>query len=407
LAIREYSHVMPIFWNLLVRRFFLVLIVLVGALFRAQSRPIAIVGQTGTLPLACDHTVVASGGNIRITLPAATSLADGCDIVLVNEETEAGKLLIDFPADINPRLYPNQAVGITSYKGRWISTYKPGRYKIPNGKLRVLVDNDGDDRNDGISLPVKYLATAVQLVQQDFDTRQSLVTIAPTIGQTFTDDAVAVSGQPLGSNLIALSPNGNGKIKLVHGATCVTAGDNGELFLWADQYGSQGQIELHCNGANNPNTPQMLAHNNGVLDGSGRIVFYGSGDKDVAISFDGPTAGSSFNGGIQIAGRFDTVWRMEQGGGRFTLGCIAEGCASIEPIADEAGDMPSINRLFMIIGSEQLRVGNCPRRDGYRKLGPSIVGGNGLLVKFGCFIPGTPDGVPLMTQNGKVYDSAY
>jgi hypothetical protein len=391
----------------LLGRFFVVLIALMGTLLSAQSRPLATIGLSGTLPLACDRTIVAFGGDIRIVLPAATDLEDGCDILLVNEESEAGKLLIGFPQDINPRLYPNQSVGITSYKGRWISTHKPGRYKVPGGGLRILVDNTGDDGNDGISRPVKYLATAVQLIQQDLDTRQSLVTIAPTIGQTFTDDAVAIGGQPLGGNLIALSPNGNGTIKLVHAATCITAGDNGELLLWADQFGPQGQIELHCNRNNNPNTPQMLAHNNGVFDGSGKIVFHGSGDKDIAISFDGPTAGSSFNGGIQVAGRFDVVWRMEQGGGRFTLGCSSQDCASIEPIADESGEMPSINRLFMIIGSEQLRIGNCPRRDGYRKLGPSIVGGNGLLVKFGCFIPGTPDGVPLMTQNGKVYDSAY
>jgi hypothetical protein len=387
-------------------RYLLVAIALIGAVVGVQCRPISEIGSAGNIPLVCGSDVIAFGGDIRVELTSGHDVPDGCDIFLINADMYAGKRLIGFPKDINRKLYPGQSVGFTSYKGQWISKYKPGRYDIP-GPIKVLVDNRGDDDNDGISLPLKHLSAAVQEIQRDFDVKQMLATIAPTVGEVFENDTIGIGGQPVGANLIALSPNGNGTITLVHKGTCVISADNGELYLWADQFGEHGEIDFYCNTDNNPSTPQLLAHNNGMFDGSGRLVFHGAGKNDVALSFDGPTAGSSIMDGIRVAGIFDTVWKMEQGGGRFTLGCRKKDCTSIMPTADESREKPSIGRLFMVIGSEHLRLGACPQKDGYESIGPSVVGGNGLLVKYGCFIPGTPDGVPLMSQNGKVYDSAY
>ncbi|WP_315762000.1 MULTISPECIES: hypothetical protein [unclassified Bradyrhizobium] len=95
------------------RKFIVAAIMLVGTLATAHERPLTVVNVSGWLPVSCDSDIVATSGNIRLTLPAAPA-TDGCDIVLINGDSGAGKYLIGFPADINPKLYPNQAVGITS-----------------------------------------------------------------------------------------------------------------------------------------------------------------------------------------------------------------------------------------------------------------------------------------------------
>jgi hypothetical protein len=375
---------------------------LFAALHPADARRVAAVSHSGPLPLACDSDVVLSGGFFRLDLPAAAELEDGCDIVIINNDDDAGKVLLSFPRDINPKLYPKQAVGITTLGGNWIAKSKPGRYLLTR-ETKVLVDNNGDDANDGISLPLQHITTAGTTIETDFDTQLKLAVIAPTLGQTFTEDSLQLGGQPTGSNLIALAPNGDGGITLVNSGPCVIGADNAELYLWANKFGPNGRIDFYCNRSNTPLTGHIYAHNNFLFDGSGKLVFHGAGSNDNAIFMDGPTPGSSITDGIEIAGTFDTIWRMDEGGGRYTLGCGKPGCHSITPVLDEKQVPPSANRMFMILGSEQLLLGGCPYSGGYASLGPSIIAGNGSLVTFGCAIPG---GV-ITSQNGGVWPTKY
>jgi hypothetical protein len=382
--------------------FFASAIVLSTVLQTAYARPIVSINEAGTLPLACDSDVVLTGGFLKIQLPPATEVADGCDIVVINNDEFAGKRLVTFPRDINPKLYPKQAVGITTRDGDWVTKSKPGRYRLTR-ETKLLVDNNGDDGNDGISLPLQHIATAGITIETDFDNQLKLAVIAPTVGQSFIEDALELGGQPTGSNLVVLAPNGDGGITLVNSGPCVVGADNAELYLWANKYGPNGQIDFYCNKSNTALTGHIYAHNNFLFDGSGKLVFHGSGSNDNAIFMDGPTAGASVTDGIQVAGTFDTIWRMDEGGGRYTLGCSTAGCKSVVPIADESRAQPFANRMFMILGTEQLLLGGCPTDGGYASLGPSIVGGYGAIVTFGCAIPG---GI-IKSQGGAVWVTKY
>jgi hypothetical protein len=377
-------------------------IVCLAAVPAAHARPVVSVNAGGTLPLACDSDIVVDGGFFRIQLPAATGVADGCDIVIINNDDDAGKLLLAFPRDVNPKLYPKQAIGITTQNGNWIAKSKPGRYRLTR-ETKLLVDNNGDDSNDGLRLPLQHIATAGTIIETDFDTQLKLAVIAPTVGQSFVDDALQLGSQPTGSNLIVLAPNGDGGIILVNSGPCVIGADNAELYLWANKYGPNGQIDFYCNKSNTALTGHIYAHNNFLFDGSGKLVFHGSGSNDNAVFMDGPTAGASVTDGIRIAGTFDTIWRMDEGGGRYTLGCSTPGCNSVVPVADESRPQPFVNRMFMILGSEQLILGGCPVDGGYASLGPSIIGGYGSLVTFGCAIPGGY----VTSQGGAVWPTKY
>lgn len=368
----------------------------------AAARPIVTMTAGGPVPLACDSDVVASGGFFRIILPPASQQADGCDLVIVNNDSAAGKSLVNFPLDVNQRLYPNQSVGITSLAGRWISKSKPGRYRLP-GETKVLVDNNGDDDNDGLSAPLRHISVAAMMIQNDFDIQQTHAVIAPTIGQSFVDDTLRLGGQPTGGNLVILAPNGDGDITLINKEPCIIGGDNAELYIWANKYGPRGQIDFYCNRSNMPMTGHIYAHNNFLLDGSGKLVFHGAGLNDNALFFDGPTPGSSITDGIHMAGTFDTIWRMDEGGGRYTLGCSTKSCSSIIPVGDESRAQPLANRMFMIQGAEQLLLGGCPTNGGYESLGRSIISDHGTIVTFGCPIPGgyvtSESGTVLTTKN--------
>jgi hypothetical protein len=102
----------------------------------------------------------------------------------------------------------------------------------------------------------------------------------------------------------------------------------------------------------------------------GTPTFYGAGNNDNAIFFDGATIGAAAADGYLLSGRFDSSFRMDEGGGRFTIG------GSIGPAP---GAAPFVNRLFMVLGSSQL-IQSAATPGGYSSLGPSIVGGKGQIV---------------------------
>lgn len=376
----------------------------------AFTRPIASINLTGSLPIVCDSDVIASGGDIRITFPSASGMADGCDIVLANEDSAAGKYLIGAAADINPKLYPNQAVGFTTFGGKWVSKHKPGRYQIPSGTF-VYVANapTGDDTNDGLSTatPLQHNSAATHVVQTDMDTQQSTPFIALQGGATFTNDPISLGGQPTGGNLIGLTVYGSGTTTITNADdAAIIGGDNAELDIETGML-SGGAVALVLQGNINDHAGRaagIYAHNNFLFDmnltpagAAGRTVILGNGPNGSAVFFDGATVGASSSGTIQVAGAFQDIWHMDEGGGRFTLGSI------IQPIASPISGLPcSVTRILTIIGSEELLLGGGASQfpAGYASTpGPSIVSGSGLLVTFGISVLGgvTP------AQNGHVF----
>jgi hypothetical protein len=159
----------------------------------------------------CD--VVVTGGQCQVVLPAP--IAD-CDVRIINGDANSGKILVGFPSDVNPKLYPHQAVAINSDGTTWFAEEKPGRWKIPSGTI-VYVHSDpniGNDANDGLTpqTPLQHMSMAGSICQTDFDTNQTTPIIAPMAGSSFVNDELGLGGQPTGGNLIQLSPYGSGSI---------------------------------------------------------------------------------------------------------------------------------------------------------------------------------------------------
>ncbi|CCD95297.1 conserved hypothetical protein [Bradyrhizobium sp. ORS 375] len=363
---------------------------------------------TGPLPLACDSDVIASSGYFKISLPPAPS-NDGCEILLINGDQSAGKYLIGFPPDVNERLYPTQAVGIVSVGGAWVARSKPGRYKLTPLTRILYVDSNGDDTHDGLTLPLRTFNEAGRVLARDLDFGGLTPVIAPSINQVFDNDPLIVPGGLIGGFIVQISPNGNGRFTWSGPGACVIATDGGWIDLRLNQIVAggpitqpDGGIDFRCNQSNTPASGHIYIHNNAGIDIEGWPVFYGAGDADNAIFFDGSTYGAASADGIFVDGRFDTVIRLDQGGGRFNIGGVIPYGKSVASVAAKS-PAAFVNRLFMVLGASELLIGACPAGSGYRSLGASIVGGNGLIVSRGCPIPG---GV-LQTQNGKVYSSKW
>jgi hypothetical protein len=351
----------------------------------------------------CD--ILATGGQITITLPAP--IAD-CDIRVINGDAGSGKILVGFP-DVHPKLYPNQAVAVNSDGTVWFAEEKPGRWKITPGTT-VYTSSftiGASDTNDGLTpqTPLRHNAVAVQVIYNDFDCSDVTPILAPIAGSVFTNDPIAVGGQPTGDNLIQVSTYVDPAAPAVTSFTiqcsvgaAITVGDNAELNLAWNALNSSGTAILQGNMSNAADSSSgIYQHNNGLFDMSGICTIVGSGLNCNAVFFDGGAPGASAANGFNCQGTFDSVWRMDEGGGRFTLSGV------MQPVNDASGHPPFANRLLMVLGENELIMGTTQATGGWASLGPSIVGGNGLLVTNGITIPGSV----MATQGGRVVATKF
>ena len=376
-----------------------------------MSRHVISISSNTTLSAlhaGCD--VLATGGQITITLPAP--IAD-CDIRVINGEPVTagsnGKILVGFPADVNTKLYPGQALAVDSDGAKWFAEEKPGRWKIPNGAT-VYTSSftaGASDTNDGLTpqTPLRHNSAAVQVIYSDFDCSNATPILAPIAGSVFVNDPIAAGGQPTGDNLIQVSTYVDPASPSVVSFTiqCATGaaaimGDNAEFNLAWNALHPAGTARLQGNMSNAAdNASGVYQHNNGLFDMSGICTIVGSGNKCNAAFFDGPTPGASAANGFNCEGTFDSIWRMDEGGGRYTLSGV------LQPVNDALGHPPFANRLLMILGENELIMGTPQAMGGWASLGPSIVGGDGLLITNGVAIPG---GVTT-TQGGRVVTTKF
>jgi hypothetical protein len=347
-----------------------------------MARPVVDISTSTTLSAAYSgYDVVATGGQITITLPSP--IAD-CDIRVINGDTGNGKILSGFPSDVNPKLYPKQAVAVNSDGTIWFAEEKPGRWKVPPGVI-FYVNNGpqypmGNDANDGLtpSTALLHMATAGPLVRDQLDCADVTPIIAPMAGSSFSNDALGISAQPVGDNLIQLSPYGTGSITWTCTGPCITIGDGGELNMAWQALSTTCTVTMQGNTTNAPSNGTIYQHNDGLFDWSGgpAVTIIGSGGNTSAFFFDGPCPGASMADGFNIQNTFGDVWHMDEGGGRFTLsGGITPTAATI------------CARLFSILGENELIIGSAfPAGVGYESLGESLI--EGLLVTNGVPIPG-------------------
>lgn len=323
------------------------------------------------------YNILATGGIANLTL--AANPPDDADIIITNGDQSNSKRLHGFPSWVKTKLYPNRSISLNSKNGNWFVTASPSRFEI-GGTFCVYVDPTAPSGGDGLT-PYSALntsAAAVLMVQSDLDTQQSMPIIALKAG--CTHDAVLLGGQPLGGNLIALSVYGVGEAKIQSLDTpAISVADNAEIDIDTNLIVNGNSLRL-CGNQNNhvEMACGVGSHNNGLFDQSGKVTVVGNGGQSSAYFFDGPCPGASIANGFYLENTFGDVFRMDEGGGRFTLSGF---------IGPSAPTM--IGRMLSILGGNELILGGpqmAPASAYLQVANPSLVGG--LLITNGVNIPG-------------------
>lgn len=342
------------------------------------------------------YDVLAKGGRLTLTLASAAP-ADFADIRIINADDAACKLLVGFPADLKPKLYPHQSLSLNSKGGTWFTVDKPGRYQ-PNAQAIIWIDGTASGGGDGLSQAnaVNSMAGAIKIMQRDIDLQQYTPILAVRGGQEYVNDDFLLFGNPVSDNLVQLSPWGGGVATITNDIAAITVGDNAELDIRIGYFDHVSNFIFQGNRLDQAQVGHIVVHNgSGVLDmEGGPPLFIGAGANDTAIFMDGPTAGAAIANGFNVQGSFECLLRMDEGGGRYTMSGM------ITPSGN-----PTVGSIFKILGSNQLILGG-PQSplSGYASLGPSIISGKGQIVMPpGFSIPGGY----VTRQSGEVFTSKY
>ena len=340
---------------------------------------------------------VGLGGNAFFTetLPVVGGFPTGCEVVVKNTDTYTGpgtgraKRLIGFPTDTTPEglpqtmLYPQEVVVVKIVNGAWVATRKTGRWINPQGVTLCIDTGGSDSTGDGLvalatagATCLRTAANAGLVIQKRFDLNQTTPIIAQTVGQSFTDQ-LSLGGQPTGSNLIQISPNGAGTVNWSNASSCILVGDNAEIDVRLNGINASGNIAFTCNTANSVGVGHIYIHNYGVLDlEGGPPTFAGAGANDHAIFFDGKGIGT-IQDGIKVSGTLNYAVNLDQGGKLTHSG-------SANPSIGIASGAPTLNGLWRLGGASELLLGPlAPTTAGYTSLGPSQINGNSVFVRNG------------------------
>lgn len=343
-----------------------------------MSRPLHKVTSAFTVTDAYSgYDICASGGYLPLTLADPAGYDDTVEVTVINGSSTSGIRLIGFPADVKPILYPRQSVGVRVVDSAWVSTGKPGRYASASGVIVHVDPTNGDDSFDGLTPanPVRTPGRAIYVLHADIDTQYVKCAVALKAGETFTAP-FNFSGQAVGGNLLWLEVYGTGTATVVTSGPAINVGDNAELYIKPP---AGTALVLKGNQSDAAESGSIYLHNNGLFDMDGDVTIWGNGPKSSAIYFDGPTAGASFVG-CKLAGRFRSFFRMDQGGGRYTIGGVIDG------VLDGAGQYPVIDHMIEVSNGEALL--GCSFGTHWGSVGPSQVSCNGVVVTNGVSVPG-------------------
>jgi hypothetical protein len=104
--------------------------------------------QTGNYTIQnsdCGRLILATGGLNTLTLPAASSVTNGCEVAVKNGDSGRGKNLVNFPSDLPTILWPLQTNKVKSNGAIWLSTYNPGKWQPTSAAIFNVSTTGSDD----------------------------------------------------------------------------------------------------------------------------------------------------------------------------------------------------------------------------------------------------------------------
>lgn len=337
---------------------------------------------------------VGLGGNALFTetLPVVAGFPVGCEVTVKNTDTYTGpgtgraKRLITFPTDTTVEglpqtmLYPQEVVRVKIVNGAWVATLKTHRWVNPTTVILCVDTSGSDSTGDGLVALATAGATCLRtnsnagaIIQKRFDINQTTPIIAPTVGQSFTDQ-LSLGGQPTGGNLIQLSPNGSGNVNWSNAGPCISVGDNAELDIRLNGLNAGGNINSTCNTSNTAGIGHWMMHNYNVIDiEGGPPIFNLAGANDNAIWCDGKGIATIANG-IVVGGTGSYAGNLDQNckiswSGAPTIGITGA---------------PTLAGLWRLNGSSSIVLGGNATVAGYTSLGPSLLSGNSTFLRSGA-----------------------
>lgn len=250
-----------------------------------------------------------TSGQFGVFLPAAASVPVGCQLTVKNQDTTRAKILVGFPADVETRLWPLQAITVKTVNGVWSSISKPTRWLLPVGGVPFFIDNVlGSDSNDGLAAGAGAFASwnAFNSTLFNFiDTQQQDVIVTLAAGQSWSN--FTMTGGPVGAGTITLNLNGNTLTGTGgNSAMTVFSGPQGNVLANAILFLRNGTIT--CTGGGNG--VLNVGGNVGVLDG----ITMGACPGGAHFWTDSPIARTLVEGNYTISGGASYHWVAANGG---------------------------------------------------------------------------------------------
>ena len=326
-----------------------------------------------------------TGGLNTATLPATTGFPTSCNVIVKNGETYTGsagraKILSGFPADLKPLLWPQQAVGVKIEGSSWVTAHNPGRWSVPTTVTLHVDKTNGSNSNDGLAAgsgaAVQDAQTAWNIQQYQFDNNGTSPIIAMALGQTHTV-ALSMGGSPVGTNLVQLSPDGNGTFTWTNGGPSITLADEAELNLDLNYYGSSGAATFGCNSSDAASTGNIYLHNQTVvLDLEGTPIWNPAGPNDNFLFCDGQCQFTIGNGITQATG----------GGANYVINMSAGGHGTQSGTINASASGGAVG-VYYLFGGAMLNIGTATGA-GWSSIGTSKVFGHATVVTNGITLAG-------------------
>lgn len=277
----------------------------------------------------------------------------------------------------------SQTVASTTITSQqWFKDRRPLRWAVPAQAVLHVDKTNGSNTNDCLAVTTgacNDAQTAYNIQMFQFDNNGTTPLIAMALAQTHTV-ALQAASVPIGTNLVQVSPDGNGTFTWQNANACIVISDGAEIDLRLNQFGGSGGVTFNCNQSNAAGTGVVYMHNQTVvldLEG-GPPIWNPAGANDNFLTCDGYCQYTIANG----------VTQATAAGGNYMINMQAGGHGTISGAVTASASGGLSGGLMFEAGGAIINFG-ATGLTGWSSIGASKVLSNSTLWTNGITIPGT------------------